>query len=262
MALLAIDYGELMRLVGSVLWPFVRAGALLVAAPLYGARTVPVRVRLAFALVLAFLVAPSVTVPADAEPFALSGAWVTAREALIGAALGFLVQMLFAALAMGGEIVALAMGLAFASVADPDHGASVPLVGEYFVVIATLLFLAFDGHLALVALLFDSFTLLPPATTPFGAGGLWQVAAFGSAMFEAAVLVALPAAAALLLTGLCMGVVARSAPQLNVFAVGFPVTLLLGLLLLGVGVPALAPQLETALADVLDQARSALVAAR
>lgn len=261
MALLTIDQAELMRWLTAFLWPFTRIGALLLAAPLFGARTVPARVRVALALVLALVVAPMLPPAEPVDPLSLPGALVAMREVLIGSVMGFLLQMMFGAVAMGGEIVALSMGLAFASVIDPDRGASVPLVGQYFVIFATLLFLAFDGHMALIVLLFESFTLLPPSAEGFGAAGLWEVAAWGGEMFEGAVLVALPAAASLLVASVSMGMIARSAPQLNVFAVGFPLTLTLGLVLLAVALPALGPQLEMILEGVLVAMREALGAA-
>jgi flagellar biosynthesis protein FliR len=263
MPLLMVDHDELMRWITSVMFPFVRIGALLLAAPMFGARTVPVRVRVGLALMLAFAVAPLLpATAATVDPVSVPGAWLVAREVLIGAIMGFLLQMVFGAMAMGGEIVALSMGLAFASVVDPERGASVPLVGQYFVIFATLLFLAFDGHLALLALLFESFELLPPSAGGFGAAGFWEVAIWGTEMFRAAVLVALPAAAALLVASVSMGMIARSAPQLNIFAVGFPLTLMLGLVLLALGLGSLAPQLENILETALLHARDTLGAAR
>src|SRR5690554_4218975 len=262
MPLLLIDEAELTRWITNVMWPFARIGAVLLAAPMFGARTVPVRVRVILALLLALIVAPLLPAAAPIEPVSLQGALVVVREVLIGATLGFLLQMVFGAMAMGGEIVALSMGLAFASVVDPERGASVPLVGQYFVMFATLLFLAFDGHLALLALLFESFQLLPPSAEGFGAAGFWEVAAWGGEMFQAAVLVALPAASALLVASVSMGMIARSAPQLNVFAVGFPLTLMLGLVVLALTLPGLASQLETVLEGVFVQMRDVLGAAR
>jgi len=262
MALLTIEHAELLRILTAVMWPFVRIGALLLAAPLFGARTVPARIRVALALVLALVVAPVLPAPAPVDPLSLAGVLVAVREVLIGAVLGFLLQMVFGAMAMGGEIVALSMGLAFASVVDPERGASVPLVGQYFVIFATLVFLAFDGHLALVALLFESFVLLPPSPDAFGAAGFWEVAAWGSEMFQAAVLVALPAAASLLVASVSMGMIARSAPQLNVFAVGFPLTLTLGLVVLALTLPGLGTQVESVLESVFVAMRDVLGAAQ
>jgi len=253
MTLLQITEAQLLDWVTTLVWPFLRISALLVAAPLFGARTVPVRVRVGLAVVLAFLIAPLYPAPTAVEPFSAAGVVAAGREILIGLGIGFLVQMMFAALAMAGEVVALSTGLAFATMVDPDRGGSVPLVGQYFVIFATLLFLAFDGHLALLTLLLQSFEPLPSGGAGLGANGWWELVAWGSDMYRGAVLVALPAAAALLLANVAMGLVARSAPQLNIFAVGFPVTLLLGLVFLMLGLPALGSQVFDLQADVFER---------
>lgn len=255
-ALFEIGEAELMALVSGIMVPFTRIGAMLIAAPMFGARTIPVRIRVVLGLLLAMLVYPHIEVPADFEAFSAAGALLLAREVLIGTATGFLLQMMFAAMAMAGEIIALTMGLAFASIVDPDRGGSVPLVGQYFVIFSTLLFLAFDGHLALIALLIESLTTLPPAAAGLGADGFAAIAAWGTRMFEAAVFVALPASAALLVTSVSMGLIARSAPQLNIFAVGFPMTLLLGLAALLFSLPSLGGQLEQVLEAVLGHGRA------
>lgn len=256
MALLQLTDAEIQAWVGNLLYPFVRIGALLFAAPLFGARTIPARVRVVLALLLAFVVFPQVPAVTDVQPLSGAGALLVGREALIGLASGFLVQMIFGAMAMAGEVVALSMGLAFASIVDPERGGSVPLVGQHFVIFATLLFLALDGHLALLVLLIESFRLLPPAAVGLGAVGFYDLVLWGSRMFEAAVLVALPASAALLVAGVSMGLIARSAPQLNIFAVGFPMTLLLGIAALLFSLPALGPQLEQILDATLGQGRT------
>jgi flagellar biosynthetic protein FliR len=251
---------EILPRLPGVLWTFVRIGALLVAAPMFGARTVPVRVRVMLAALLALVVFPQVNVPADVAIVSGAGAVLVVREILIGISLGFMLQLLFAAVATAGEVIALSMGLAFASVVDPERGISVPVVSQYFVVFSTLLFLALDGHLALLMLLFESFELLPPAASGLAGAGFLEIAGWVSRMFEAAILVALPAAAALLVAAISMGLIARSAPQLNIFAVGFPMTLLLGLVALTLSLPMLVPQFEQTLIAVLGAARSALVA--
>lgn len=250
MALLQASEAQILAWLSGLMLPFLRIGALLMAAPLFGARTVPMRVRISLALLVALVVAPLFPSP-PLELFSVAGVLALGREILIGLALGFLVQMMFAALAMAGEIVALSTGLAFATLVDPDRGGSVPLVGQYYVIFSTLLFLAFDGHLALLALVMQSFEPLPAGAAFAMTDGWWQLVAWGSQMYAAAVLVALPAAAALLVANVCMGLVARSAPQLNIFAVGFPVTLLLGIVFLALTLPSLAPQLGGLLQDVL-----------
>jgi flagellar biosynthetic protein FliR len=253
---------EILSRLPAFFWTFARVGALLVAAPLFGARTVPVRARVMLALLISFAIVPQVAVPTGVETMSAAGALLFAREIVIGFALGFLVQMLFGAVAMAGEIIAMSMGLSFASVVDPDRGASVPVIGQYFVVISTLLFLAQNGHLALLALLVESFSLLPPGVDGLGIAGFWDLAAWGSRTFEAAIMVALPAATALLVAGVSMGLIARSAPQLNIFSVGFPVTLMLGIVALLFGLPLLAPQFEQHMFAALETGRSVLVAFR
>jgi flagellar biosynthesis protein FliR len=254
MGMLEFTETQLLSWLNSVLWPFLRVLALLIAAPLFGARTVPMPIRIGLALMIAVLVAPLYPADSTVQPLSLLGAVTAAREILIGVTLGFFLQMLFAAMAMAGEIVALSMGLAFASMVDPERGTSVPLVGQYFVIFATLLFLAFDGHLALLVLLVQSFDPLPPGGTALGAAPFWELVAWGSRMFESAVFVALPAAAALLLSNVSMGMIARSAPQLNIFAVGFPMTLLLGIVMLLLTLPGLGDQVETVAEQVFEAA--------
>ena len=247
---------EVLPRLPALFWTFVRVGALLVAAPTFGARTVPARVRVILAILIALVIFPQVPVPDGVAVMSGGGALLVAREVLIGVSLGFLLQLLFAAFATAGEVVALSMGLAFASVVDPDRGVSVPVVGQHFVVLATLLFLALDGHLALLVLLLESFTLLPPAASGLPAEGFWELAQWVSRMFEAAILVALPAATALLVASISMGLIARSAPQLNIFAVGFPMSLMLGIVALLFSLPLILPQFEQLLAAVFDAGRS------
>jgi len=253
---------ELLPQLPAFFWTFVRISALLVGAPLFGARTVPARVRVMLAVLLAFVVFPQVAVPGEVSVISPAGALLIARELVIGFALGFLVQMLFGAVAMAGEIIALSMGLAFASVVDPDRGVSVPVIGQYFVVMSTLLFLALNGHLALLQLLIESFGLLPPAVAGLNAAGFVELADAAGRMFEAAIMVALPAATVLLVASVSMGLIARSAPQLNIFAVGFPMTLMLGIVALLFSLPLLAPQFEQLLVVVLESGRSLLGAFR
>ncbi len=244
----------------ALLFTFVRIGALLVAAPMFGARTVPVRVRIALAALIALVMFPSVTPPADLDLVSAAAAVMIGREILIGVSLGFLVQLVFSAVATAGELVALSMGLAFASVVDPERGTSVPVVGQHFVVLSTLIFLALDGHLALLLLLGESFVWLPPSTAGLGANGFAEIALWMGEALKSAVLVALPASTALLVSGVSMGLIARSAPQLNIFAVGFPMTLMLGIVALLFSLPLLAPQLEQMLAQVLAAGQAVVLA--
>ncbi|TCT21249.1 flagellar biosynthetic protein FliR [Thiobaca trueperi] len=217
---------------GSVIWPFVRISAMLLVAPVFGARNVNVRARLSLGLLLALVVAPQVSGQALIDPLSLNGLVVAIHQVLIGIAMGFVLQMVFSALTQAGELVALSMGLGFASAVDPVGGVQVPMISQYFTILATLIFLALNGHLVLIELLIRSFDTLPIMAEGVTRDQLWLVVSFGGQMFAGAMLIALPAVASLLLVNIAMGVMTRAAPQLNIFAVGFPLTILAGFLII------------------------------
>lgn len=216
---------------GSVIWPFVRISAMLLVAPVFGARNVNARARLSLGLLLAVVVAPQVSGQALIDPLSLNGLVVAIHQVLIGIAMGFVLQLVFSALTQAGELVALSMGLGFASAVDPVGGVQVPMISQYFTILATLIFLALNGHLVLIELLLRSFDTLPIMAEGVTRDQLWLIVSFGSQMFAGAMLIALPAVASLLLVNIAMGVMTRAAPQLNIFAVGFPLTILAGFLI-------------------------------
>ncbi|TVP84205.1 MAG: flagellar biosynthetic protein FliR [Thioalkalivibrio sp.] len=240
---------EITAWVGSVLWPFLRIGAMLMAAPLFGAGMVTVRIRLAFAFLLALVVAPLIPLPPAVEPLSLAGMVISVQQILIGLTIGFVLQMVFSAMTQAGETIALSMGLGFASMVDPQQGVQVPVVSTYFVIMSTLIFLALNGHVALIELTLMSFHSMPVTVDGIARADLWALVSWGSTMFVYALLVALPAVASMLLVNLSMGVVTRAAPQLNIFAVGFPMMILLGFVLLLLTLPVLVPQFTDLLAD-------------
>ncbi len=228
---------DILRWVGSLVWPFVRISAMLLVAPIFGGRNVNARSRLALGLLLALVVAPQLSVPPRIDPLSLEGLVVAMQQALIGITMGFVLTMVFSALTQAGENVALAMGLGFASTMDPVGGVQVPMISQYFTILATLIFLALNGHLVLIELLIRSFDTLPVTAEGLSSDDLWKVVNFGGTMFSAALLIAMPAIAALLMVNLAMGVITRAAPQLNIFAIGFPVTLLAGFLIILLTLP-------------------------
>ena len=211
-------------------WPFFRIAGAFMVAPVFGARLVPMRVRLALTVAATVVIAPLLPV---AQPFELSfpAAAIVAREVAVGIAMGFCLQMIFDALIVAGQTIAMGMGLGMATMIDPQRGISVPVVSQFFVILGLLIFLSLGGHLATVRLLADSFELLPVGTG-LSRDGVWQVVTWGSQMFAGAVRIALPAATALLVTNIALGVMSRAAPTLNLFAVGLPAGLLIGFLLL------------------------------
>lgn len=232
-------------------WPFVRIGSCFMLAPAFGAVTVPMRVRVILAGAVALLVAPLVTVP-DVTPLSAAGVLITIQQVIIGAALGFSLQILFEAVSLGGELVANSMGLSLAFNLDPQNGTSTPTVSQLYTILVTLIFLVLDGHLALIRTLVDGFHTMPIGTSGLGANGLWSVVNWGSELFSGALVVALPGVTALLIANLAFGVVSRAAPTLNIFSVGLPVSLVFGLLVMIAGLPALESSFIRLLAAALD----------
>jgi len=233
---LSVTTGQIEAWVAMYLWPFVRVGACLMVAPVFGTSFVPPRSRLLLAAALTLLVAPLLP-PTNVAVLSATGFGIVAQQMLIGVAMGFVVQIVFDALAMAGQLLANSMGLSFAFNVDPLRGASTPVLGQFYSIIVTLTFLALNGHLALLEVLVDGFRSLPVGIDGLGTDGLWQVTLWGGQIFRGALLVSLPGVTALLVVNLAFGVVSRAAPSLNLFAIGFPVTLVCGLVIVMFGLP-------------------------
>jgi len=234
--MLQIQMGQLEAWLAQAFWPFVRIGACFMIAPIFAARYVPARVRVALTLAMTLLVAPLVRAP-TASPFSAAGVVITAQQLLIGLTLGFVLQLVFDALTLGGQLLANSMGLSFALNQDPLRGTGTPAIGQFYTILVTMTFLALGGHLALIEILVHGFQTLPLAATGLDRQTLWSVVVWGGNLFSGAVTVALPGVAALLIVNLSFGVMSRAAPSFNLFAVGFPVSLVLGLVILLVGLP-------------------------
>ena len=252
--MLTITAGQLEAWMGLYLWPFFRIGACLMVAPIFGAAFVPPRMRLVIAGALTILVAPMLPAQPAVSPFSGQGLVILAQQLMIGVALGFVLQIIFDSLAMGGQLLANSMGLSFAFNVDPQRGTSTPVLGQFYMILATLTFLALNGHLTLIEVLVDGFRGIPVGTAGLGANGIWEVARWGELIFSGALSVALPGLTALLIVNLAFGVVSRAAPTLNLFAIGFPIVLLCGLVIVLVGLPAM----QTAFVGMMRQAFSML----
>ena len=233
-----ITHGQLDLWIAQVFWPFVRIGSCFMVAPAFGATFVPPRVRLVIAGGVALIIAPLIPQPADVVPFSAAGMLITVQQVVIGIALGFCMQAVFDAVTLGGQLLSNSMGLSFAYNMDPMHGAQTPVLGQFYTLTVTMTFLAFNGHLKLIEILVDGFRTLPIGTTGLGSEGLWTVVLWGSTLFSGALSIALPGVTALLIVNLAFGVMSRAAPQLNLFAVGLPVSLVFGLVIMWVGLPA------------------------
>jgi flagellar biosynthesis protein FliR len=235
---------------GAVFWPLVRVLALLASAPLLSHRAIPLRIKVALGVAITVVLMPNVPTPPLSDALTGSGLALLAQNILVGVVIGFTVRIVFAAFEMAGELVGLQMGLSFAGFFNPASGTTENAVASFMSLIALLCFLAIDGHLMLVHALSESFRVFPltdAARIPLDLDRLVRLA---SDMFAIALSLALPFIAVLLLINVVLGVLARVAPQLNIFAVGFPLTLLAGMTLLFT----LLPYIEGPLRGALERA--------
>lgn len=233
-----IEVGEpqLLGWLGALLLPFFRVLGLFTSAPILSQRSVPIRLRVAVSLAIAVLVAPSMPTDSRVDISGPDGWLAVATEALIGFAIGFVARAILAAVEVAGEAIGLQMGLSFAGFFDPDSG-QLNAVSRLLNTLSLAAFVAINGPALLVAAVLQSFEVIPPATALGEWVGRLQPASLGASVFELGVMIALPFMALLLFVNLGLGVVSRIAPQLNIFAIGFPVTIGTGLVLLTLGLP-------------------------
>ena len=238
----------------ALLFAMVRVGAAFVAAPVFGALAVPLPVRIVLAGAVGVLVVANAPVPTPGEAFALATLLQVAQEALVGLALGFIIQIAFAGPLVASEAIGSTMGLGFASSVDPNAGAPTPALGQFLSILMTLLFLALDGHLILVDLVVRSYRVLPPGEAWLAPGQLKDIALFGGYAFTAGLLLALPVGFILLCLNLVVGMLSRSAPALNLFAIGLPASLATGLVALAIAFPAMGDAMAAIIREALNAA--------
>ena len=231
----------------------VRPGAAFLAAPVFGAPQVPVLLRfvLAVAVGVPGSMLATVILPSDGLA-SVAGFALIIGEVIIGLALGFALQTGFAATSIAGEAIGNAMGLGFAATIDPMSGHGTPAIGQVLTILATLLFLAMDGHLAFISVVLESYRLLPVGGGLLSAEAVGAVVKLGGAMFAASVVLALPVVTGVILVQLVMAMLARSAPALNLFAVGLPAALLGGLVLFAFAMPMLGGAITRSLVATLE----------
>ncbi len=230
---------QLTSFIGLYLWPFFRIAALVMAAPIFSSNFVNVRSRLLLALALSIVIVPTITVPPPVvEPLSGAGLALVAQQILIGASMGFMLQLLFNAFIIAGQVIAMQMGLGFASMIDPQNGINIPVISQFYIIFVTLVFLAINGHLVLIQVLAESFNTFPVSIDGLTASSFRDIAAQASWMYAAGVIIALPAIGSLMMVNLAFGILSRAAPQISPFSIGFPLTIILGFATIFVTLPA------------------------
>ena len=232
--MLELTDAQISTWVASFILPLFRVAAVLMTMPIFGTTLLPARIRLYFAVAITVVIVPGLPPLPEVNPLSLSGLLLIAEQVIIGALFGMALQLFFQAFVIAGQIIAIQMGMAFASMVDPANGVNVAVVSQFLTMLVTLLFLSMNGHLVVFEVLTESFTTLPIGSALL-VNHFWDMAGRLGWVLGAALLLVLPAITALLVVNIAFGVMTRAAPQLNIFSIGFPLTLVLGLGIFWVG---------------------------
>ncbi|AMK77333.1 MULTISPECIES: flagellar biosynthetic protein FliR [Methylomonas] len=228
---------EILGYLASFVWPFFRISSMFITVPVFSVKAVPAKVRLIASLLITWVIMPTLPAMPDIEMFGYQGIMVAVQQIALGLTTGFILQMVFSIMLFAGQTIAYSMGLGFASMVDPATGVTVPVIAQLFVISGSFLFLAVDGHLLLIEMLAQSFHTLPVGSIGMDKADLWRVISWSSLIFADGLLLSMPVMATLLFVNISFGVASKAAPQLQIFGVGFPITIMLGMGLIWIGLP-------------------------
>ena len=235
--------------ISGFIWPFLRINAMFMAMPIFSVATIPARLKVLIALIFTLLITPTLPTMPAVDLFGFQGWLVAIQQIALGLSTGFILQMVFSIMLFAGQSIAYSMGLGFASMVDPTTGVQVPVIAQLFVIAASLLFLSIDGHLMLIEMLAQSFYTLPVAMIGFEKTDLWRIIIWSSQIIADGVLLALPIMASMLFVNISFGVASKAAPQLQLFGVGFMVSILIGMLLIWLSMSTILEVFSSMLAD-------------
>lgn len=242
--MLVLNELQINEWLAAFLWPLMRVSGFVLTAPIFGSSLVATPVRIVFSVVFTVFIFPLLPPPEHVDIFSAHSILLILSELIIGLSMGFVVQMIFEAVIFAGHNIATLMGLGFAMMVDPQRGNNMPVISQYLLTIATLLFLSMDGHLMFLRAVVDSFYYLPVGQFYLNKETFYSLAMLGSSLFANGLLIALPAVIALLIVQLGFGLMSRAAPTMNLFAVGFPVAMLLGFIIIYLMLPNLAYSIQ------------------
>lgn len=260
--MLNLSTAQLDAWIAAYAFPLSRILGFIASAPLWGTSGIPRRTRLILGLALTLAIAPALPAMPGIAPGSLAGLWTMAVQMLLGIAMGFATRVVFAAVELAGEYIGFQMGLSFATFYDPLNAAQTPVITEFLTLLSFLLFLSLNGHLLYVATLAQSFQAIPVSGTLLAAGSWLNIAQLGAKIFAFGLLLALPVLVALMIANLALAVLTRAAPQLNLFAIGFPLTLIGGFVALVLCLDYLATPLQALYELALDASLGFAVPAR
>jgi len=257
-----IDLMQLEHWVSSALWPLFRVMSFFMAMPIIGTQMLPARLRLGLALAVTAMILPVLPTMPVFDPLSVHSWIIIAQQVVLGSLLGFSATILLQSFVAGGQLMAMQMGLGFASMSDPANGVNVVIISQIYLMLVMMLFLGMNGHLLLIEILVDSFWVIPVGLEGVSRITLWEIALSGGWLFMAALLMALPAVTALLVVNFAFGIMTKAAPQLNIFAIGFPFTMLMGLFIVWASLSGFFSHYQVFAAEALNNIEQLLKAGR
>lgn len=252
-----LDSSQLVFWISQLFWPLARVLALIMTAPLLSEKAISRKVKIGLGLMITYVLLPSLP-PTNVTLFSVGGFWLLIQQILIGMAIGFTMQFAFAAVRTAGEVIGLQMGLSFATFFDPASRLNMPVLARFLDMLTMLLFLSFNGHLWLISMVADSFHTLPIGGDPINGNAFLALTKAASLIFLNGLRLALPLITLLLTLNLALGLLNRVSPQLSVYAIGFPITLSIGIVFISLMMPLLAPFCEHLFSEVFDLLASVL----
>lgn len=251
-----VSSAEITGILGAYLWPFFRIAAMVMVAPIFSSNFISQRSRILMAVAISIVIVPNIPVQVPrVDALSAEGLLIIAHQILIGACMGFMLQLLFNAFIVAGQIIAMQMGLGFASMVDPQNGVMVPVISQFYLVFITLIFVSINGHLILIQVMSESFVTLPIAATGLSPVDFRDIVGQASWMYAAGVIIALPAIGSLMMVNLAFGILSRAAPQISPFSIGFPMTIILGFVVMLITLPNVAGHLVDMSDYMLQMAR-------
>lgn len=245
--MLTLHASDLQQWIVQLLWPLTRILGCIAVAPIFSHPSVPNRIKLGLGFVLALAIVPTIQVPVI-EVLSWQGLLSLLGQFLVGISMGFVMRLLFTAVEMAGFMMGMSMGLGFASFFDPQTEGQTMAVAQFLTMIALLVFMSLDGHLIVIAVLSHSFETIPIATTHWELNSQ-GIASLGGHIFSQGLLLALPVIASLLITNMALGILTKAAPQLNIFGIGFPITISVGMVMTMLSLPGLVNPVSRWLVD-------------
>jgi flagellar biosynthetic protein FliR len=241
--MVSISSAYLQTWIIGLIWPLIRVLGVIAAAPIFSHNAIPNRIKLGIGIMLTLIIMPTLPTMPQFEIFSFQGLFILIQQLVIGLAIGFSMRLVFSAVDLAGQLIGMSMGLGFATFYDHQSQGQSAAVNQFLMLLSMLIFLSLDGHLMIVTAIANSFISMPIV---LGAGGInpMKIAMWGEMIFRVGLLLALPAVTALLITNMALGILTRTAPQLNLFAIGFPLTLTVGFVVLALSLPGMLKPIE------------------